>query len=92
MTKKREWKHSNIYIGGGVNFEFLSYCWAFYNPIDGTYPIEGLTLDAMAKACANVEANGGPHFEWSGGDTDDRCGACEVLLQQNPDLKNPYDK
>ena len=32
-------------------FQFLSYCWAFYNPIDGVYPVEGLTLEAMNKAC-----------------------------------------
>ena len=74
--------------GGGVNFQFLSYCWAFYNPIDGIYPVEGLTLDAMAKACAFVEAS---DPEWEGGGTEDRCSACRVLLQQNPHLKSPYE-
>ena len=86
-TRINEWKWANVYIGGGVNFEFLSYCWAFYNDLDGCFPIEGLTLDAMAKACAFVEAN---DPDWCGGDSDDRCSACNVLLQQNPHLKSPY--
>ena len=88
MTKQKTWRFTETYVGGGVNFPFLSYCWAFYNPIDGVFRIEGLTLDAMAKACAFVEAN---DPEWCGGDTEDRCSACSVLLQQNPNLKFPYE-
>ena len=79
---------AEVYNGGGVNFQFLSYCWAFYGP-DGAYPIEGLTLQQMADACAFVEANE-PDLSWGGGDTEDRCSACNVLLSTNPELKNPY--
>ena len=79
---------AEVYNGGGVNFQFLSYCWAFYGP-DGVYPIEGLTLQQMADACAFVEANE-PDLSWGGGDTEDRCSACNVLLSTNPELKNPY--
>ena len=80
---------AEVYNGGGVNFQFLSYCWAFYGP-DGVYPIEGLTLQQMADACAFVEANE-PDLSWGGGDTEDRCSACNVLLSTNPELKNPYN-
>ena len=83
-----------IFIGGGVNFEFLSYCWAFYNPIDGVYPVQkGLPLDAMNKACRYIADVGHPDgYEWGGGDTDDQASALQVLLIQNPELKNPYDR
>ena len=82
-----QWKTCSVYTGGGVNYEFLSYCWSYYNEQDGLYPIKGLTLDAMAKACALVEA---ADSDWCEGDTDDRLSACHVLLHQNPELKNPY--
>ena len=92
---EKHWKHCEVFVGGGVNFPFLAYCWAFYNEIDGVYPIKGLTLNAMAKACAYVEENNGLEeetgFDWGGGDTEDRCNACRVLIRQNPDLKNPYE-
>ena len=82
----RRWKICQIYNGGGVNFQFLSYCWAFYGP-EGVYPIKGLTLQQMADACAFVQSL---EPNWCGGDTDDRLSACKVLLSKNPELSNPY--
>ena len=87
VSSADNWKVCQVYVGGGVNFEFLSYCWAFYNEIDGVYPIKGLTLQKMADACSWVQKNE-PH--WCGGDSDDRISACNVLLASNPDLKDPY--
>ena len=88
---KRDFKFCEVFIGGGVNFPFLAYCWAFYNEIDGVFPIRGLTLQMMADACAYVQANE-PECPWAGGDTDDRTSACAVVLKQNPQLKNPYEQ
>ena len=85
--KAHKYKICQIYNGGGVNFEFLSYCWSFYGP-EGIYPIKGLTLQQMADACSFVE-NLEP--EWCSGDTDDRLSACKVLLANNPELPNPYE-
>ena len=73
--------------------KFVTYCWSFYNPIDGIYPMENLTVEMMAAACAWVTENGRPNNpEWPylGGDTDDRLSACEALLMQNPALTSPY--
>ena len=84
---KDEWVICQIYKGGGVNFPFLSYCWAFYGP-DGVYPIDGLSLEMMNEACQLVEA---AEPDWCGGDTDDRLSACKVLLAKFPYLSNPYD-
>ena len=89
----KQWTVAEVYIGGGVNFPFLSYCWAFYNETDGTYPIKGLTLEAMAKACAYIQANNGTEeFPWNGGDTEDRINACKRVVEENPELKDPYER
>ena len=81
-NRPQRWTRGEIFIGGGVNFEFLSYCWAFYNPIDGVYPIEGLTLEAMNKACRYVEDVGHPDgYEWGKGDTDDRTDSDDSVLR-----------
>ena len=73
--------------------KFVTYCWTFYGPTDGIYPIKGLTIEMMVLACAWVTENGRPNDpEWpyQGGDTDDRLSACEALLMQNPTLASPY--
>jgi len=84
---KYKWCHIKNWCGG-VNFEFLSYCWSFYNPSDGVYPIDGLSLEMMNEACQLVEA---AEPDWCGGDTEDRLSACKVLLAKFPHLSNPYD-
>ena len=30
---------------------FVEYCWSFYNPEDGIYPIKGLTVQMLVSGC-----------------------------------------
>jgi len=30
---------------------FVQYCWSFYNPEDGIYPIKGLTVQMLVSGC-----------------------------------------
>lgn len=30
---------------------FVEYCWSFYNPDDGIYPIKGLTVQMVVSGC-----------------------------------------
>ena len=74
------------FIPSGSCKTFFDYCWSFYNPDSGVFPIEGLTRQQMTDACDWVQ-NHEP--EWGGGGTDDRHSALTVLLANNPQLPDP---
>jgi len=58
--------------------DFVEYVDSFYNPVNGVFPIEGATVEAITKA---IKIYVGEASTWGGGDSVDREFVRDIIIK-----------
>ena len=67
--------------------DFVEYVDSFYNPVNGIFPIKGVTLKKITEAIKIYIVQNNDKFTWGGGDSADREFVRDIILEYFPECE-----
>lgn len=71
----------SVQIQNDEVLDFVEYVNAFYNPVDGVFPIHGASVEVITKGIKSYIGSLNEAVSWGGGDSVDRERVRDIILQ-----------